>query len=85
MKILIIYENIPESTFIYSVEVTEEEWSWIQLCNGGYINGDSSPEQEDACNRLARWLGDKQELTPEDGKPVMISDHKYVVVTGFLM
>ena len=44
MKILIVYENIPESTDIYSIDnLSDEDWQWMKLTHGYYINKHHPP------------------------------------------
>lgn len=45
-KVLIVQENIPESTDCFIVEANDNELELLKLCHGHYING-GSPEVND--------------------------------------
>jgi hypothetical protein len=89
MKILIVYENIPESTYIYSVEVSDEDWKWMKLTHGRYINFDMSDECQAACEKLSEFLEGREKLfSTEDNKipkPISALKYDYIIHTGFGM
>lgn len=86
MKILIVYEEIPESTKIYSVEVTPDEWEWMKLTHGHYVNaGDSDEDVDDACNTLSTWLEGRMPIETPHPIPLCGASYDYVVVTGFIL
>lgn len=90
MKVLIIYENIPESTDIYALEVSLKEWAWMQKCHGCYVNYDMTDGQAKACNKLSKYLESKQDCmvfggeAPKGG-PLPIAGFDFVIHTGFGM
>lgn len=87
MKILIVYENIPESTHIYSVEVSDEDWQWMKLTHGCYINFDMPDENQTACEKLSEFLDGREKLfSTEDNKtpkPISALSYDYIIHTGF--
>lgn len=85
MKILIVYEEIPEDTKLYSVEVTPEEWKWMQLTQDKFINASMPKKNEQACNKLSEFLTDKPILSMDN--PILIrgENYDYVLVTGFIL
>lgn len=90
MKILIVYEEIPESTKVYSEDVTAEEWAWMKLTHGNYVNADAdSEEAEEACTKLSDWLVDKKPASDsgEQSEPILLRGvgYDYVIVTGFIL
>lgn len=86
MKILIIYENIPESTDLYVLEVTDEEWKWISLTHGHFINYGEIPEAAaNACDKLTNWLVGRGKFQSNGPVNVDAFGISYVVLTGFGM
>ena len=88
LKILIVYENIPDSTYIYSVEVSDEDWEWMKLTHRCYINFDMSDECQTACERLSEFLEGRKNLfssNDENPKPISASKYDYIIHTGFGM
>lgn len=88
MKVLIIYENIPETTDLYLEEVTDKEWKWLQKTHGCYLNYDMPKANEKACTRLSEWLMTKTKIEIKVGAPlddVMLGNKKIdaVIHTGF--
>jgi len=88
MKILIIYEFVPERTSLYLVNVSLEEWEWIQKTHLYYENmrfDETEAENEEACRYLDEWLQNHQPLEPVKGQPVPLEGIEAVVLTGFLL
>jgi hypothetical protein len=89
MKILIVYDNIPENTDLYLVDVLPEEWDWIRKCEGNYVNGSrNEPEVNALCGRLNDWLVNQEKiLTQQSGEPYSLTGVSvdYVLRTGFLL
>lgn len=93
LKILIVYEEIPESFKVYAVAATSDEWKWMQLTHGHYVNMDHDTEEtEEACNKLSVWLEDKDPINgtiddPRTSGPILMrgENYDYVLITGFLL
>lgn len=86
MRILIVYENVPDSTDLFVVDVTEEEWAWMRKTHLQYLNTTDMPKSaEKACNQLSEWLTSKKPLKSK--KPVLARDLEivFVLLTGFMM
>lgn len=57
-KVLVIYENVPETTNLYLLDVEEDTFNIMKLCHGHYINGnDENEEIHRAINILSLMLG----------------------------
>jgi hypothetical protein len=56
VKILIVYEYVPESTKYYSVEVAANEWEWMRQTHGHFVNCTTDKAALAACNQLSTWL-----------------------------
>lgn len=82
MKVLIVYENIPESSDIYIVDVAVEDWQWMKLTHGNYVNADMSEEEDAACQKLSTLLEDKKKYHLKE--PVPTDGIAYVLLTGFI-
>lgn len=82
MKVLIVYENVPESTDIYLVDIEEADWQWMKLTHGNFINASMSDEEEAACQKLNEFLENKEKYTVKE--PVVAEGIAYVLLTGFI-
>lgn len=89
MKILMIYEEIPESSYIYILDdVSDDDWKWMQLTNGRYDNSTGLTKKESAAlAKLSIYLQDKERKVPSDVGPLLLRDAKfdYFIHTGFMM
>lgn len=85
MKVLIIYEHVPEKTTFYSVEVDAQDWAWMKLTHGNFVNNDMPEEAEDACNKLSDWLTGKKPMDAPEPILMRGEGYDYVLHTGFLM
>ena len=83
MKILIVYEEVPETTKFYTVEVTDSEWEWMRLTHGYYVNAKAPKKNEAACLKLMNWLEDETPLTFDT--PIGVAGIEYVLHTGFIL
>jgi hypothetical protein len=82
MKIAIVYEMIPEETRLYVLDVSVEDWKWIKLCAGQYVNTVTCKGKKlEACMRLEKFLVD---FKPVDiTAPIDAAVIVQIVVTGF--
>lgn len=86
MKILIIYENVPENTNFYVLDVEPADWKWIQKTHRWYVNmSDVPPYAEKACNRLSEYLAGKPKTEITAGQPLSLAGIEFAVHTGFLL
>lgn len=86
MKVLIIYQDIPEDTFIFYEDVSDEDWAWMRLTHGCFVNATGQPKDSDeACLRLVAWLEDKARIKPVAQSPVIMIEPCRVLVTGFIL
>lgn len=76
-----MWETIPEDTDIYVVDVTSEEWAWMQAAHQCYVNTITENEQ---AQELSRWLSVQIEggMRPQEG---MIGPIDHLVVSGFAL
>jgi hypothetical protein len=82
-KVLIVYENIPESTDLYLLNVSEDDLKWMSKCHRHFINFEMPEDAEKACQKLSDYLEGKQKLN--DNGPVDLKDCDLLIVTGFGM
>ena len=82
-KVLIVYENIPESTDLYLLDVEDEDLKWMKKCHRHFINFEMTKDQQKACDRLSDYLDDKTKL--DDKAAVDIGAYQLLIVTGFGM
>lgn len=66
MKVLIVYENIPESTDTFIVEANEAEVADLKLAHGNYVNVSEGEDIEAAMHRISLRLGSEEYTTAED-------------------
>lgn len=89
MKILMLYENIPDSTYIYILDnVSPDDWKWLQLAHGKYINEPGmEANTQAACDKLSIYLENKEKLAPSQISPLLLRDagFDYFIHTGFIL
>jgi hypothetical protein len=85
MKILIIYEEIPDDTKFYCLDVTDEEWQWIRLTHSYFVNIAMPAENQKACDKLSDFLSDRKDNTFSSPIDVRTLGCMYIVHTGFVM
>lgn len=62
-NVLVVYQNIPESTFTYLIkEVSGETLEILKDCNNRFINDESENE---SCDKLNYWLSSKEYYNEE--------------------
>lgn len=86
MRIILIYEEIPEGTRVYDLnKLTREEYDKVTKCNGRYINDDEmTPEME----WLAEYLVGKEAVNSREHKNAYLIAKTVgvvVVLTGFVL
>lgn len=72
MKVLIVYESIPESTDLYIVDASESEVEFLKLCHGNYQNVADDEKIVDALDKLFILLGSPEWMDQEDCERLMI-------------
>lgn len=73
-NVLLIYDSLPDETAIYFlVDVSDEDWAWVQLCHRRYVgSGHGMPaECLEACLHLSEYLETRASLCdgPLDAAP----------------
>lgn len=85
-KVLIIYENVPESTDVFVVEVSDDEWEWMKLTMGTFFNATGlSKKQEKAHRQLSEWLERNKDKKVDTSKPFTVDADTTVLFTGFFL
>lgn len=78
-RVLIVWQEIPEDTWLYDLEVTEDVADRIAEAHNCYVNGESD-ESSDLANYVMELV---------EGKPRIESRHKgtfdLIVLTGFIL
>lgn len=100
MHILLIFENVPETSDLYLIP---DAPPWVLLAHGLYINADDCPDEgeaREAIDRLSDAICEKLEhcgnkedplatawakYKVDKAKPLKIIDAVVVVTCGFLM
>ena len=82
MTILLVWENVPEDTDLYTIEEDSEVAGWIDSCAGVYINACNTPEQDANIDRLSDWI-EKQDKLPNGY--LAIGPFSKVIVCGLIM
>lgn len=61
MKVLVVYQNIPESTNVHIIDADGEDLEILKTCHNCYVNaGDMTDEQEKATEKLNFFLSNPQ-------------------------
>lgn len=60
MRVLIVYENIPESTDMFIVDAHGQELEDLRMAHGNYVNAIDNEETEKAMARISLRLGSKE-------------------------
>jgi hypothetical protein len=79
MKVLVIYELIPEETLFYLVDAEGNDLERLKEAHGVYVN---HSESDVAAAWLNEWLVDKPKLDLRRGQPIP-ADFDLVVHSGF--
>lgn len=87
MKVLIVWELIPEETQAFVVDVTDaDDLEKLKRCHGYYVNG--TDMDEELSNWISEWMltvkDEKIDLIPDNG-PVSIGDCELMIHTGFFL
>lgn len=65
MKVLIVFENIPETTDLFIVDANDEELNDLRLSHGNYINSVDNDDIENAISRVNLRLGSPGDYSAE--------------------
>lgn len=82
-NIIIVYENVPEQTDLYLLEVEDKDFTWMQKCHGHYLNTELTAGAEAACSRLSQYLVGKEKC--ESKKYLSLKGYDALIVTGFIL
>lgn len=83
-NLVIVYLNLPENADIYYETVSDEEWEWMQNCQGKFVNGsDNSEKENELLMKFWDWIQTKTKISQVF--PLMVSDKTYVLTTGFYL
>ena len=88
VKILIVYELIPDETRTYLCDVSDEDWRWIKLTQNNLINSTALEEQppaiREACLKLDHWLNSQKALDLSKG-PISLVGVEFFVHSGIIL
>ena len=86
-RVLIVYEEVPESTKLYAVEMTESELERFSKLAGEFVNLADFPENlQQVADELSARLTAEWEQTLIDPKMVLKSpSFDVILVTGFIL
>lgn len=59
MKVLMIYEGVPERVKTYIMEVDEDDLYILYTAHAKYVNEDSNPEVKNALDKIKFFLSNK--------------------------
>jgi len=86
---IIVWQNVPESTYVYRFDTEDEEWiDAVRLCHGRF--GGSSgltEEQEEALTKLSEKVTTLATLYSEGSvTPIAINSGDFeIIITGWFM
>jgi len=84
MKVLVIYELIPEDTNIYVVDVTDvDELEMLKRAHGNY--GNIVGQDDEATDWISEWIGQHEKLDLTPGEPIPIQDCELLIHSGFML
>lgn len=92
MKILLVWNLIPDSMEIYSLDVEEEQFARWSKVHGVYANSVHCFDEQETIIEEIRSLMEYRTpmFTDEQGHlseiqcPILIQEHSAIIVTGFL-
>jgi hypothetical protein len=86
MKVLIVYELVPEETHVYIVDVEDvDTLETIKRCHSKYLNAHADVEDQESLEWLSEWLREDSQVEIADDQPIPISDCELLIHTGFLL
>lgn len=85
MKTLLIYEEIPESTKTYLLDLTDTQYAKLAKCHGHYVNLDMPDDAQEAHDWLIDFLSTQNPIDIVPGDPFHTMNIDRVVVCGFYL
>lgn len=82
-KVLVIYENVPESTDVFILDVPAEDLKWMAKCHRQFVNNELTAAQEKACDRMSKYLLKHKPV--DDKGPINITGFDLCIITGFIV
>lgn len=83
-KVLIVWEEIPETTRFFLMPASDEEFEKLTKCHGKFINSDELTPELEWLNEAILEAGD-YEIKIERGTPIQIEHEITLVWTGFIL
>lgn len=86
MKMLLVWEIVPEATNCYILDPNSEQASWARDSAGQFINATTKGEDTTNIDKLNEWLdtGEAMGCLIDEHKPI-IGPFSEVVICGFVM
>lgn len=85
MKILLVYELVPETTKFYTLEVSDADWEWMKTTHGHCLNCEMPDDIADACIKLSEYLEPLKPMELEGPITLLGKGFDYMLHTGFLL
>ncbi len=85
MKILLVWELVPEDTKFYLLDVSEEEAKKIEACHGWLINSVNWNNNLENLNWLSEYLVGKDPLERVEGEGFRLGQVDLIVQSGFFL
>ena len=83
MKLLLVWECVPEDVNCYILDPSSEQAAWARKCAGKYVNAGGDTEE---LSKLNDWLAtnEAKNMIVDNEKPIA-GPFSEVVVCGFVM
>lgn len=81
MKVCIVWEDVPEYTYTYSLEMGSEDLEKAQKCHGHFINSGKEPGE---IQWFMDYLDERKDLRKELDEPLE-GPFDRVIICGFLL
>ncbi len=84
MKVLVVYEMVPEETKFYIVEADAVDLEWMKATHGYFVNqADIPPAIAKALDKMSAFLETVESLSAE--LPITLNGVDLLIHTGFLL
>jgi hypothetical protein len=83
-KVLIIWEEIPETTRFFALPASDEEYEKLVKCHGKFINSDEMTPELEWLNEMILEAED-YEIKTKPNDPIQLHDATTVIWTGFIL
>ncbi len=81
-KILLVWEEVPETIKTFSFDADKTMMKWLPLCHRNFINAECNEKEQAALMKLNDFL---QTIKPIDDASPFRSGDCLVILSGFLL